>query len=276
MKTSPWTGLSVVPRSANGRAVSPAGEKFGPVVMEDFDLFLAIDGRAEIDLLGRRIAFTRGQVVLIPPRTPVMMTSTATSPRLMVYFHFDLSWRGKVVRDPRPWLDASNMALRFPGLEEISLTGWMEPEPVSSAILGFQHLLHDPAHPAQLAARSLLLNVLARLVGRDVDRRGRDHLERLVLMMGQHLDADLTMHELKKASGLSPATINRIFRRHTGQSAMRYFQRMRTARSRELLREGRLSIKEVAFACGFRSPQYFSRAFKRDTGRSPRDWLGGA
>lgn len=241
--------------------------------MKDFDLFLAIDGRAEIELLGRRIVFASGQVVLIPPRTPVVMTNTETSPLLMVYFHFDLCWRGRVVRDPRPWLDASNMALRFPGLEEISLTGWMEPEPVSSAILGFQHLLHDPAHSAQLAARSLLLNVLAKLVGQNAARRGRGQLERLVLMMSQHLDADLTMRELKKTSGLSPATINRIFRRHTGQSAMRYFQLMRTARSRELLREGRLSIKEVAFACGFRSPQYFSRAFKRDTGLSPRDWL---
>lgn len=276
MKTSPWHSLSVVPRSANGRAVSPAGEKFGPVAMEDFDLFLAIDGRAEIELLGRRIVFAPGQAVLIPPRTPVVMTSLETSPGLMVYFHFDLSWRGRVVRDPRPWLDVSNMALRFPGLEEISLTGWMEPEPVSSAILGFQHLLHDPAHPAQLAARSLLLDVLAKLVGRHVDPRGRGELERLVLLMGKHLDADLTMHGLRKTSGLSPATINRIFRRHTGQSAMRYFQRMRTARSRQLLREGRLSVKEVAFACGFRSPQYFSRAFKRDTGLSPRDWLRGA
>ncbi|WP_304959577.1 AraC family transcriptional regulator, partial [uncultured Parabacteroides sp.] len=36
-------------------------------------------------------------------------------------------------------------------------------------------------------------------------------------------------------------------------------------------RNTEMSVKEVCFACGFQSPQYFSRIFKQQMGISPRE-----
>jgi transcriptional regulator GlxA family with amidase domain len=43
-------------------------------------------------------------------------------------------------------------------------------------------------------------------------------------------------------------------------------------RARALLSETALTVKEVAFRCGFESEHYFSRLFKRKTGLAPMAW----
>jgi two-component system response regulator YesN len=45
-------------------------------------------------------------------------------------------------------------------------------------------------------------------------------------------------------------------------------------KARQLLAEGRLSIKEICAAVGYQDPNYFSRIFKRATGVTPSDYKG--
>jgi cysteine sulfinate desulfinase/cysteine desulfurase-like protein len=54
-------------------------------------------------------------------------------------------------------------------------------------------------------------------------------------------------------------------------AAARAFEELRIERAKELLGRGDSSVKEVAAACGYESQSCFSRAFKRATGRPPRD-----
>ena len=82
---------------------------------------------------------------------------------------------------------------------------------------------------------------------------------------------DITMIEVASTAGVSSRYLRKLFDRYLGLSPLEYLTQVRIDRAIELLRHTELSVKEVCFACGFQSPQYFSRVFRRQTGRSPKN-----
>ncbi|MBQ8440743.1 MAG: AraC family transcriptional regulator [Clostridia bacterium] len=68
---------------------------------------------------------------------------------------------------------------------------------------------------------------------------------------------------------ISASGLQRAFSACFGVSPKQYLTRLRMNRALELLAQGRLSVKEIAFACGFADEKYFSRAFKKKYGHPP-------
>jgi AraC family transcriptional regulator len=60
-----------------------------------------------------------------------------------------------------------------------------------------------------------------------------------------------------------------------GEPPHRYVIRLRIERAKELLREGRLSLAQVAAAVGFADQCHFNRHFKRLVGETPGQFLPG-
>lgn len=82
--------------------------------------------------------------------------------------------------------------------------------------------------------------------------------------------SDITIADTALAAGVSSRYLRKLFDRYLNTSPQEYLTQVRVNRAIELLRNTELSVKEVSFSCGFRSPQYFSRVFKRQTGRLPK------
>ncbi len=85
-----------------------------------------------------------------------------------------------------------------------------------------------------------------------------------------HFAAALTREEIAAALGVSPSYISRVFQRCTGMTLWDYVNSLRVARARELLEHSDMTITEVAFAVGYNDPAYFSRMFRKLTGKAPR------
>lgn len=84
------------------------------------------------------------------------------------------------------------------------------------------------------------------------------------------LDPDLDANSLTRALGLSRSSLYRAFQSVGGVKA--YIRQRRLEHARDLLmrRDGpRLTVGEVAQACGFASDSHFSRAFRKAFGYSP-------
>ena len=79
----------------------------------------------------------------------------------------------------------------------------------------------------------------------------------------------LSVDDLAAAAGLSRYHFSRMFGRQMGVSPYRFLLRTRVEHAAELLRNGRYSVTEAAFASGFSDLGRFRRAFKKLLGRLP-------
>ncbi len=93
-----------------------------------------------------------------------------------------------------------------------------------------------------------------------------------VLLMKANIDARYTVDDLAEKAKLSASHYTALFKKSTGMSPMDYFIRMKIQYACQLLSQSRLKIKDVSDKVGYEDPYYFSRIFKKVTGKSPAQY----
>jgi AraC family carnitine catabolism transcriptional activator len=88
-------------------------------------------------------------------------------------------------------------------------------------------------------------------------------------LMAGHIDEPLTCGEIARRVGLSLRQIERRFRDQLRCSVLQHYRQIRMAKAHQLLQQTELSVTEVAFSCGFASPEYFCRLYRTLFGCSP-------
>jgi len=95
-----------------------------------------------------------------------------------------------------------------------------------------------------------------------------EHLQ--LLLFEKAFDAHYRVPRLCRDLGMSASRLHRKLVGLTGQSAVRMIQNTRLQKARYLLLHHRhLPIAEVAYACGYDDPDYFTRVFSRRIGIPP-------
>ncbi|MDD2710542.1 MAG: helix-turn-helix transcriptional regulator [Verrucomicrobiae bacterium] len=95
-------------------------------------------------------------------------------------------------------------------------------------------------------------------------------MEQTLLFMEQHLAQPLAqplaMPALARTAQCSPATLNRLFRKHLGMPPNAFLMKKRMDRAASLLHSTSLRMGEVGQVVGMPDPFYFSRLFKKTYG----------
>lgn len=79
----------------------------------------------------------------------------------------------------------------------------------------------------------------------------------------------ITLADLAKLIDVSENYVGIYFKKHTGMRFADFLVKTRLFHGSRLLRQTNLSVKEVAFRVGFRSPEYFCRLYKNAFGVPP-------
>jgi AraC family transcriptional regulator len=90
----------------------------------------------------------------------------------------------------------------------------------------------------------------------------------LELMVSQ-IAAHITVEDLAREVGLSPAHFARAFRQTMGQAPHRYLLTLRLEHARRLLDSTEAVLSDVAHSAGFADQAHFTRMFKREFGVTP-------
>ena len=83
---------------------------------------------------------------------------------------------------------------------------------------------------------------------------------------------DLTIDELATAMGLGRTMFNRKVKSLLNVTPIELLVSVRLRLARTMLTEGRFTVSEITYKCGFSSPQYFSRVFKQANGCTPGEY----
>ena len=100
---------------------------------------------------------------------------------------------------------------------------------------------------------------------RTVDYRVREALG----FMEDHFAEPLTVAGIARHVGIGGDRLEHLFRRDTGHAPMRALRIVRMRAADRLLADGRLTVKEVGAATGFRDVSHFVRDFSAHYGLSP-------
>ncbi|MGL1893017.1 MAG: response regulator [Spirochaetaceae bacterium] len=83
---------------------------------------------------------------------------------------------------------------------------------------------------------------------------------------------DISLEETAMYCNLSTFYFSKIFKVETGKNFVHYLTEVRIKKSKELLRETNLSMKEITASIGYNDPNYFTRVFKKVENISPSDY----
>ncbi len=146
-----------------------------------------------------------------------------------------------------------------------------------------QFRCYDSLRPVMLRAQFLsLLGCLARARQTRASASGRaaEMVARVLQLARQSFaegrDAEAAAVATQKVSdfarslGISTAHLNRLCQQASGQSPQALIEAVRMQEAKRLLAYTRMTVAEVGYRLGYDDPSYFTRAFKRGQGQSPK------
>ena len=97
-----------------------------------------------------------------------------------------------------------------------------------------------------------------------------ERITSVISYIEEHYAEDLSLDELAAHAGLSREYLCALFKQTMQQTLSHFILGIRVSRARALLlTHPDMKILDIAHTCGFQSPSYFGKMFKRETGVTP-------
>ncbi|MBK1871390.1 cupin domain-containing protein [Aestuariivirga sp. YIM B02566] len=98
------------------------------------------------------------------------------------------------------------------------------------------------------------------------------YVGRALAALHDRLTEDWTVEALADVAGLSRSAFVERFSNCVGLPPMKYLTQSRLQLAKQLLRDGRQGVAQVAASVGYEAEEAFNRAFKREFGLPPAKW----
>lgn len=197
-----------------------------------------------------------------------------------------------VITDIRlPGIDGLTMLARCPVNHAIVLSGHTDFSYMKQAIrLGVFDYLLKPVDDDEL--ETTLSNLVVKLREEDVDyerlRKTKNAtgeeliplphsvnnhvVDNAIRFIATNYGKPVGLQEAATFLGLSESHLSRLFKEVTGLNFLQYLNAWRINKSVELMRDPKRNIGEIATSCGFPTPGYFAKIFKRFSGVTPTQY----
>jgi AraC-like DNA-binding protein len=262
--------------------VRPAGRPAIPLVFDDFDLVWILRGRIGLHFdSGIRTVLRAGDLALIPPFQPLVMSGKSHGTQTFWFCHF--KFRLQSIRQRGQDSDFSPVQV------PMKFTARAAPRVVEA----YRRLNRErDKRPSPWRLEALLISLVDELaqfglttqhscrtwsiLSKDGGRL-RQTPDARIAMLRQQIDAlpgrSWTIEELARMADLSLSHLHHLCRRTLGKPLKRYLLEKRLGYALELLQRNdmgeRSTILQISRAAGYSSQHYFCRQFKAFFGVTP-------
>ena len=104
------------------------------------------------------------------------------------------------------------------------------------------------------------------------DSRYSGKVRYIKAFMEQNYSRDISLNDVAGDLGMNAIYLSQLFKKETGSTFSAYLTKVRMNQAIRLLRTGEYKIYEVSEMVGYQTVQYFSKVFKKETGKNPKDY----
>ncbi|KZN35414.1 GlxA family transcriptional regulator [Pseudoalteromonas luteoviolacea] len=195
-------------------------------------------------------------------------------------------WPNRALKLATHWDFANKLAMQFPHIVVESDKLFVQSEEVYSSggltagiDLALSLIAQD--HGSTLAQR--VAQYMVMYVRRSGDQRQYSSLLSVQQTLSQrfqssiefiqnNIDKPLSLEMLADEASLSPRHFRRVFKDKVGVSPMRFVQRLRLEKAKDLLCNSELSVVQISSRIGFGSPSLLTRKFTQEYGVNPTQY----
>ena len=97
-------------------------------------------------------------------------------------------------------------------------------------------------------------------------------IKKVCSYVDENLSCDISLETAADFAGVSSFYLSKLFKEEKGETFINFISDKRLEKSRQLLEQTELSIKEITAEVGYNDQNYFSRIFKNKYGLSPKEY----
>ncbi len=132
--------------------------------------------------------------------------------------------------------------------------------------VSFNMLIESVDHTAERFG--YLLDILREHTDRRYSRKVREAMA----YIREHYTEDVGLNETAASLDVSPIYLSHLFKKEAEITFSAYITRLRIEKAKELLRQGDRKIYEISELVGYQTVQYFTKVFKKETGKTPGEF----
>ncbi|MCA0755129.1 AraC family transcriptional regulator [Paenibacillus sp. N4] len=226
-------------------------------------LYFILEGEGWIRIGGKDYYPKPGQLFLMPVNSKLSFSALNDRPYLKYWCHFQMT-AGPF--DLFQWIGVPLC---------INVT---DPDKLTALFKDLVSCSRQRTVIARLREKALLLEIVS-LFLEHVPLRILQHrsgeLSRLSViqqLVDDRLHEGITVDQMAEAVHLHPNYFIAYFKKHFGVPPLKYVNRKRTERAKQLLVTTPLSIKEIAGRTGFKETNHFTKFFRKETNLSPTEY----
>ena len=111
---------------------------------------------------------------------------------------------------------------------------------------------------------------------RHINSKKQNYENRMITKGKEYIQSnysrDISLDDVSRYLNLSPYYFSKLFKSETGITFVEYLTELRIRQAKELLKDEKLSVKEICVSVGYSDPNYFSRIFKKNLGMTPTEF----
>lgn len=113
---------------------------------------------------------------------------------------------------------------------------------------------------------------ISRFINLNINSNNRAVVDRIIRYIESNYSQDLSLNDIGQVVYMNPKYVCQLIRKETGETFTDILARVRIEKAKEMMKDIRYKIYEIAGLVGINDSRYFSQIFKKITGLSPSEY----